>query len=101
MRKVFIAVIALPLLIGGCVGSAEVRAVATLAVVCETARTTLNIAADLRDEGKLTQHQRNIVTDAKKVTDKACLPDSTVDPVEGIEKVRNAVAKIKSIAGIK
>lgn len=91
--------LSLALALSACVGTAEVRSIATLAVVCDAYATALRQATELRRAGKLPDEAVAAVNKANDVAGAACSSDSSINPADGVRVVRAAIETVKSITG--
>jgi hypothetical protein len=96
--KIF-APFALILLIGACQGTDEVRAVASLAIACDTYASVLDQLTPLRAQGKLSEGDISRVDTANAVAARACSPDSSLDPSHAVTVVKEVNAQLQALLG--
>jgi len=99
MRLLNLAPIALVIVLGACQGTAEVRAVASLAISCDAYATVLDQLTPLRAAGKLSEADVSRVDTANAVAARACSPDSTLDPSHAVTVVKEVNTQLQALLG--
>jgi hypothetical protein len=92
-----LAPFALILVLGACAGDAQTRAVAGLAIACETFRTAVEQATPYVADGSLSDANVARIVAARQIADPACAPGSTVDPAQYVGIVQGLTDQIAAI----
>lgn len=99
MKKIFaIGIIAFAII--GCEGTAEVRALNSLAIACDTYAEVGNQLVPMRKSGKLSKGTISKVNKSNSVVEPVCSgKNRVVDPETAIQVVNQGISLLKAIKG--